>query len=451
MTHTLPSGVRRALLLLLLSSVAAAVPHPAAAFEILTRDKDARFAHDASGGGWSFVRVGADRALRDLSDPRCPAVSRVRISSYKDNRVVGDPLAALPCDGWRKIPGGYLYSDRSGSVAGVETVRYTTRGLEVYAASPGHTPVVGPVGFAQLNFEVDGRRFIARFHDFTRNDAVSVVAKRPSRAAADGEAAFWDTLGGGTNRDVEALELLRRATQQDPRDGRSYFLIGMMHLQRFERIDADPRHASVAGRLELLSATQAFARASPLLWDGVRGDSRAPGFAAAATYKKGVAFEDPATTARGFQAMRDAASLNPLFNGFIPFGAGPIASPDSPEYALILHLLDDVFPTLFPECGGQDEICFNGGLAPHNLEGTFLLFGDLYTKAGRIADAQRAYETAAQTGESGGWSPRFVAHARELASAVPERAALYGNADPDDDPPFTDLGGAGNCAYCHNQ
>ena len=44
-----------------------------------------------------------------------------------------------------------------------------------------------------------------------------------------------------------------------------------------------------------------------------------------------------------------------------------------------------------------------------------------------------------------------MAHARELAAAVPERAALYGNADPDDDPPFTDLGGAGNCAYCHNQ
>lgn len=450
MTHPLRSGTRRSLFLLLLCSTVAAAPRPAAAFEILTRDKDARFAHDASGGGWSHVRVGADRVLQDLSDPRCPAVSKIRISTYKDNRVVGEPLAELPCSAWRKIPGGYLYSDPDGSIAGIEKVRYTTRGLEVYAAAPGHTPVVGPIGFAQLNFVIDGRHLIARFHNFARNDGISVVAKRPSRAAADGEAAFWDTLGGN-NRDREALELLAQATRRDPRDGRSHFLTGMMHLQRFERIDADPRHASEAGRLELLEAVQAFDRASPLLWDGVRGDSRAPGFAAAATYKKGVAFDEPDTIARGFQAMSDAADINPLFNGFIPFGAGPIATPDSDQYALILHLLDDVFPTLFTDCVGQDEICFNGGLAPHNLEGTFVLFGDLYTKAGRIEKAQSYYAGAAQTGETAGWSPTFIAHARALAASVPERAALYQNDDPSDDPPFTDLGGAGNCAYCHNQ
>ncbi|MBY0278688.1 hypothetical protein K2Z84_25420 [Candidatus Binatia bacterium] len=449
-THPAASGVRRSLLLLVLCSTVAAAPRPAAAFEILTRDKDARFAHDASGGGWSHVRIGADRALQNLSDPRCPAVSKIRISSYKDNRVVGEPLAELPCAAWRKIPGGFLYADPDGSVAGIEKVRYTTHGLEVYAAAPGHTPVVGPIGFAQLSFEIDGRRLIARFHNFARNDEVSVVAKRPSRVAADGEAAFWDTLGG-TNRDREALELLARATQRDPRDGRSHFLTGMMHLQRFERIDADPRHASDAGRLELLQAVQAFDRASPLLWDGVRGDSRAPGFAAAATYKKGVAFDEPDTIARGFAAMSDAADINPLFNGFIPFGAGPIATPDSEQYALILHLLDDVFPTLFADCVGQDEICFNGGLAPHNLEGTFVLFGDLYTKAGRIEKAQSYYSGAAQMGETNGWNPSFTAHARALAASVPERAALYQNDDPSDDPPFTDLGGAGNCAYCHRQ
>lgn len=449
MNHVNGSGIRRSLLLLLCAAVLA--PRPAAAFEILTRDKDARFAHDASGGGWSHVRIGADRALQELEDPRCPAATKIRVSSYKDNRVVGQPLSELPCTGWRKIPGGFLYSDPDGSVAGIEKVRYTTRGLEVYAAAPGHTPIVGPIGFAQLNFEIDGRRFIARFHNFTRNDGISVVAKRPSRAAADGEAAFWDALGGDDSRDVDALELLGRATRQDPRDGRSHFLTGMMHLQRFERIDADPRHASAAGRLELLQALQAFDRASPLLWDGVRGDSRAPGFASAALYKKGVAFGEPDVIARGFEAMSGAADINPLFNGFIPFGAGPIAPPDSEEYALILHLLDDVFPTLFADCVGQDEICFNGGLAPHNLEGTFVLSGDLYTKAGRIAEARRFYENAADAGEIAGWNPEFIARARELAVAAPERAALYANADPDDDPPFTDLGGAGNCAYCHNQ
>ena len=423
----------------------------ARAFELLTRDKEARFASNAgSGRGWARIHVGADRVLRDLADPRCPAASTIRISAYRANRITGDPLAALPCALWRKVPGGYLYSDPGGHAAGVRTVRYSTRGLDVYAASPGHTPVTGPVGFAQLNLNVAGRRFLARFHVFAQNEQQLVVARRLSADAADGEAAFWDTLTGTAQRDRDVFELLGRAVQQDPRDGRSSFLIGMMHLQRFERIDADPRRASDAGRLELAQAKLAFDDAVPLLWDGVRGDSRVPGFASAATYKKGVAFDDPALTARGLAEMRAAADINPLFNGFIPFGAGPIAAPDSDAYALILHLLDDVFPTLFTECGGQDEICFNAGLAPHNLEGTFLLFGDLYTKAGRVADAVRYYEGAAKTGVSSGWKPEFIARARQLAATAAERAALYGDADPANDPPFTDLGGAGNCAYCHN-
>jgi hypothetical protein len=63
----------------------------------------------------------------------------------------------------------------------------------------------------------------------------------------------------------------------------------------------------------------------------VRGDSRAPGFASAATYKKGVAFGEPELIARGFAEMESAADLNLLFNGFIPFGAGPIAAPTAPS------------------------------------------------------------------------------------------------------------------------
>jgi hypothetical protein len=106
---------------------------------------------------------------------------------------------------------------------------------------------------------------------------------------------------------------------------------------------------------------------------------------------------------------------------------------------------------VFDDCATQTEICFNEGLAPHNLEGAFVLFGDLYTKAGRVEDAIEAYETAATAGEANGWNPAFVAHARELAAGAGERAALYGDSDPSNDPPFTDLGGAGNCAYCHNR
>ena len=438
--------------LLLATVLWGALAAPASAFTLLTLDKEATFYSDPSrASGIAEIRVGRDRALAERRDPRCPATSRIRISSYYQNRFVGNPEMELPCERWSKGAEGYVYRDPTGAAAGIRTIRYGRDGLTIRAASPGHIPVVGPVGFVHVRFSVGETRYFVRFHNFSRNDPRAVVSPRPSRAAALGEAAFWDTLLGDAHRASESLRLLRQASAANPRDGRSLFLAGMMHLYRYEIVVPDPRFVSTAGKREILASTVAFDRAVPLLWDGVVGDSRAGGFAAAATYKKGIAFGDPNEVARGIDAMNRATDDNPLFNGFIPFGAGPIAAPDSPAYATILHLLDDVFPTVFGECGSNAEICFNDGLAPHNLEGTLLLFGDLYAKAGRVEDAETSYSTAAAAGENSGWSPAFIARARTLAATAAERAALYNDEDPRNDPPFTDLGGVGNCAYCHNR
>jgi hypothetical protein len=225
----------------------------------------------------------------------------------------------------------------------------------------------------------------------------------------------------------------------------------MMHLYRFERLEADPRAVSSAGKREIEAGARAMARALTLLWAGAAGDGRVPGFVGAVIYKKGIAFAEAAVAERGRRLMEDAAEADALFNGFIPFGFGPIAPPDSADYATILHLLDDVFPTVVGECGTQPEICFDEGLAPHNLEGSFLLFGDLYTKAGRVEDAVASYQTAAAVGAANGWKPAFLERARRLAVEAPARAALYADDDPANDPPFTDFGGAGNCATCHNR
>lgn len=90
-------------------------------------------------------------------------------------------------------------------------------------------------------------------------------------------------------------------------------------------------------------------------------------------------------------------------------------------------------------------------MAPHNLEGTFLLFGDIYAKGGRVEEARGYYESALSLGEGGGWDPRFVATARQRVATVAERAALYRDGDPDNDPPFMGSGGASACAYCHRR
>jgi hypothetical protein len=196
----------------------------------------------------------------------------------------------------------------------------------------------------------------------------------------------------------------------------------------------------------------AFDQAVPLLWNGPKGDTRVPGFAAAAEYMRGHAFNDPRIVEQGVAALRNAASLNRLFNGFDLLGVAFFVPPDHVLYDEVLDLIDG-FPELAKLCGGQAEICFNEGLAPHNLEGTFVLFGDILAKGQRREEALNYYRGALGSGESSGWKPAFVQSVRARIESIDERLALYRDSDPGNDPPFMGAGNGhgGGCAYCHNR
>jgi len=425
------------------------------AITLLTEGKVGIFRYDpATATGSAQIRVGRDRALAALQDPTvCPASATVKIASYPTalNLVVGGPSVDLPCERWSRVPGGFLYRDPSGAAGGIRTVRYTERGVAIDAVTPGFEPVVGPVGYVEVWLTVGSERYLVRMHNFVANAESAVIAKRPSREAAAGEAAFWDTLWGDAERGDEALDLLARAVARDRRDGRSHFLIGMMHLYRYGQQVADPLHPSAQGKRSVVSARSAFDRAVPLLWDVTTGDSRVPGFAAAATYAKGVGFDDTATTERGIAELEYATSINTLFNAFDLFALAPAVPPNDPFYARVLELLDVTFPEVATLCGTQGEICFNDGMALHNLEGTFILFGDIYAKGGRTESARGYYQSALALGEKSGWDPRFVATARERVANVAQRVALYQDGDRSNDPPFVGSGGASSCAYCHRR
>ena len=439
----------------LLASLLLLVATRGEALTLLTEGKVGVFRYDsASGTGSAALRVGKDRALVTLADPTvCPAIASVKIGSYPTalNLVVGGPAVDLPCERWSRVPGGYLYRDPSGAAGGIRTVRYTVRGIAIDAASPGFEPVVGPVGYVEVWLTVGGTRYLARLHNFVENGAAAVISKRPSREAAAGEAAFWDTLWGEANRGEEALRLLERAVARDRRDGRSHFLIAMMHLYHYGQQVADPLHPNAQGKRDVVAAQSAFSRAVPLLWDVSTGDSRVPGFAAAATYAKGVGFGDAATTEQGIAELEYASTINTLFNSFDLFAVAPAVPASDPLYARVLELLDVTFPEVATQCGTQGEICFNDGMALHNLEGTFILFGDIYAKGGRTESARGYYESALSLGEKSGWEPRFVETARERVANVEQRVALYQDGDRSNDPPFVGSGGASSCAYCHRK
>ena len=359
---------------------------PAGALSLLTRTKLGIFRNDpATGRASAFVRTSMDPALERLSDPRCPATSFVRLAS----NARSGPELELPCTNWRAVSAGYIYRDPTGVAGPVRRILYHHERFYLRAQGPGATVPTGPVGYAEMWLTIGPDRLLARFHKFARNDALVVRSRVPSRKAAEGEAAFWSTLWSDGERSAEAIASLERAVARDPSDGRSLFLLGMMHLYNFGREGTGFRDASEVAKREAASASAALDAAVPLLPD----DARIPGFRAAATYVNGVAHRDAGLVAAGLTQLDAAVPLDPLFNSFDFIGVVPaVVAPGDPLMVRALELVDAGLGPPNVDCvQTMPEICGNAGMAPHNTQGALLLFGDLYAKGDRLSDAERWY------------------------------------------------------------
>lgn len=261
------------------------------------------------------------------------------------------------------------------------------------------------------------------------------------------DAAFWQTLLGEADRSDESLELFRQAIEIDAEDGRledgrSQFLMGMMHLYRYGRSITDFRDFSEFARNEVRRANDALDRAVELTPDNLGY----PGFRGAATFQNGITNDDPELVALGIEQLRESMELWPLFNRFSFLGTVAAVVPaGDPMFAEAYeHLIDLLGPAGLSQCTPQ--LCGNGGRAPRNLEGSAVLFGDIFAKAGNGAQARNWYQLAVGTGTAGQW--RFTALARDRLNSVVDRVALYQDEDPDNDPPLVGLAGE-SCTVCH--
>ena len=425
--------VRHSALLILLLA-----PAPALALTLLTADKVGVFSE-----GEGVVRIGRDRALRTVPAPGCPTTSSLRLALSRTGGDFEDRgETPLPCEDWQRTGTGWRFTG-----TGVREIVLDRRRLVVRLGGEGFAPVTGPLAFVEAFLTVGEERYVVRLQTFRRNDGERVVSRRPSKAAAAGEGAFWDTVWGDAPRADEALRLLRRATRQDPRDGRSQFLLGMLHLYRSTTACAEFDFADMcpAGAAEGAASQEPLDRASELLAE----DTRIAGFRAAATFANGYVRGDDALLALGQERIDTAVEANPLFNSFDLFAVVAPVTPGASTYyqETILPLVDYVFSN--PGCiQTLPEICSNAGMAPHNFEGTLILLGDIYAKGGRLADAQTWYGFAQGFGRGSGY--RFQAIADERVATAVERVARYTNADQADDPPLLG-GGGGSCMYCHNK
>ena len=444
-----------ALVAAFLAATAASASPARAEFHVLTAGKLARFENlgDAAQNG-GVVVVGRDRALRTLYDPRCPATSAVEVEAYLQSTFRDAILARveLDCGRWSARGRGFVYSDPSGTI---RSIVYTRSGLRIDVRGPGYTPIAGPVGFLQAQLQIGDDILRARFHNFRHNDAQTVRSRRPSRAAALGEEGFWDALLGDDSseaREQETIGLLQSAVRRDPRDGRSHFLLGMIHLYRFGqrvvRFDA----VSAEARAELGAGNAAFANAVPLLWNDATGvgDSRVPGFAAAAKYTQGYLENDAELREAGLAELDRSIEINSFFNVFDYIPVLQSLPPGDPlfqrGYALFTSYLEN--PDTLQCVTTQPEICANAGLAPHNIQGALTLFGDLYAKAGNLAQAQNWYNLAMAFPDTQTWG--FRSAIEERAANAAARVALYADADPSNDPPLIGAG-AEACHVCHKR
>ncbi|MCW5892556.1 MAG: hypothetical protein KIT14_18740 [bacterium] len=427
---------------------------PVHALTVLNTGKVATFKN-----GKGMIRVGKDRGLAAPTSPLCPETSRLSLSSYPQaTKLVKVHLdVALACEGWRTAAGGFVWEDPSGNGA-IRKVVYAPKKLLVKFSGVAFDAPAGPVGYVHTWLTIGDTRLHTRFHNFRRNDATALLTRQPSKAAADGEAAFWDVLHQNVTgaakaaREAEALALLAKAAKRDKRDGRSRFLLAMMRLYRFGQAVDGYHDATPEATADLAAAADAFGAAVPMLWNPATnaGDSRVPGFAAATTFGLGFVTGDPALQAQGLAELEYAVAINEIFNFFDYIPVAQAVPASDPMFADILARMDAYLanPANATCIATQPEICGDAGLAPHNAAGALILFGDIYAKGGEVAQATQWYGLAAALAARNPAPYRFQSALDRRLADPAGRAALYQDADPANDPPIIGAR-AEACANCH--
>jgi hypothetical protein len=239
------------------------------------------------------------------------------------------------------------------------------------------------------------------------------------------------------------LALLGRAVRQDPRDGRSQFYLGALHLYRGGPVPDPSTPANPSGTADLRAAQAPLDRAAELL----PHDSVPAVFRALTTYLNGFVDRDPARTTRGLAQLEEASTRNRFFNKSVELFIVPRFYPGTSEfYRVQLQRLNEVLTEATTRPGTYPDV-FRSRLVPHDPEGAALFFGDVAAKGGRLAQAQLWYGIAQGFGRASGYP--FQAIIEERVAHAAERVALYQDGNPSNDPPI--LGGQelSPCTYCH--
>ncbi|HMJ13504.1 MAG TPA: hypothetical protein VK524_18925 [Polyangiaceae bacterium] len=248
----------------------------------------------------------------------------------------------------------------------------------------------------------------------------------------------------------DLIERLDAAFEQRPDQGRLAFYAGTMRLWR---ATGAPRSLEQV-LVDVLDAIDKLEQARSLRPD----DPHVNAFLGIAQVTLGAGLGDEQRISAGRQVLAEGVQYYPPYVNGVRTQAF-LVLPAQHQY--FPEALDAMYATL-AECGfdyepgddfsiayparAQQPTCSNAGVVDHVWEGIFLIYGDLFVKRGDARRARQLYETAKASPTFDAWP--FGEELAERIARADERAALYLDGDPKNDPP-TWLQGQSLCVGCH--
>ncbi len=310
----------------------------------------------------------------------------------------------------------------------------------------------------------------------TRYFALSSTPDKTVRAsetplARSAQQTFWEGFHAGRYAELpESLRLLTAAYLETPNDPELARLLGLAHLWNVserERVQTPDPRVTDSAILSERYLQEAY-RLEPK-------DGRLPGFIGVLRLALGSINDDPKLTTDGYLTIQDGVSAYPEFNLFVlsvglsQLPAGSERFNESVEAmwhnfevcANVTVSRDDTALARLPALNqtfldraarnqlsdGVRRACTNTQIAPYNLEGFFMHWGDVLVKQGRTAAARTIYGLAKMTPTYQSWPYRAILE--DHVANLEARAVAYKNPDPTQQPELVVASSAMACVVCH--
>jgi hypothetical protein len=245
---------------------------------------------------------------------------------------------------------------------------------------------------------------------------------------------MWDNFHLGNYDSIPTIiKKLNDSYKRLPHDKKVTAYLGFVHLWSFsERERKKTGNASFSD--DVYKSNRFFKEAIELNPD----DARLRGFQAATEICEGALKEKPLWIGKGYFDGLVAINEWPQFNKFAFSLIGSQRQKNTPMYKLGMkfqwQLLNDcsckelnektiladpekVLSELINELAKSTDktkkrLCWNSWIAPHNLEGFFMNFGDMLVKEGRLEEAQKIYSAAKLSPSFNEWPFQSALEAR---------------------------------------